>query len=84
MAVITEKYFIVEFLPPFTEPTTAGYAAEQKDGVALSEAGRLCNLAGGKAKKFKSAEEAESYLKAWKHNGKYRYNILTVESSRYA
>ena len=57
-------------------PGTTTSAPEIKEGVAISESGRLCTLRSGHAMRFETRELALDYLTSRTTPGRHRFEIV--------
>ena len=64
--------------------TSAGSATGVKEGIALSDNGRLCAVSSGHAKKFDSQQEAVEFLGRTTVPGIYAFEAVQCESGREA
>lgn len=56
--------------------TRAGAATGIKEGIAVSEEGRLCSVASGQARRFQSERQAVEYLGKLKVSGDYHFEAV--------
>jgi len=56
--------------------TSAGIVGGACDGIAVGENGRLCSLASGGARQFKSKQQAIEYLGKIKLSGDYQFKAI--------
>ena len=56
--------------------TAEGMAAGALAGIAVGEAGRLCALSSGTARRFESQEQAIEYLGKIKVSGDYQFEAV--------
>ena len=57
-------------------PGTAAGSARSKEGIAVSESGRLCTVSSGKAMRFGTKKLALNYLTTQSTPGRYRFEIV--------
>lgn len=60
--------------------TRAGAATGIKEGIAVSEEGRLCSVASGQARRFKSERQANEYLGKLKVSGDYHFEAVLCDA----
>lgn len=57
-------------------PGTAAGEGGGDAGISISEAGRLCTISSGQAKRFASADDAHDYLVRQTIPGRYRFEAV--------
>lgn len=56
--------------------STAGFIAEQRDGVSISETGRLCSWLSNKTKRFDTRREAIIFFNQTSYKDKYQFEVV--------
>ena len=56
--------------------TNAGIAGGATEGIAIADNGRLCSTASGRARRFRTKQEAMDFLLNMTTPGNYRFEVV--------
>ncbi|MEK6591613.1 MAG: hypothetical protein AABZ67_00890 [Pseudomonadota bacterium] len=61
--------------------TIAGITGGTTEGIAIADSGRLCSVASGHAKRFRSEQEAITHLLNMTIPGNYRFEVVKCRAA---